>query len=102
VRLWRTPYIVGPQTLFAGTVRLDVREPLRLTRRVAPGVDQQRDQLMDDFLQSGIATQVEHLSVVSPVQNEGMMLATDGQAAFVVLMPCVHPSAEAPAGAKAD
>lgn len=100
LRLWKTPLVLNQQTVWIGQISRDigVRFTLRAwnltTHKIDPDVDDARDYLIDDLLESGRVSLVGYVSGAEPASRShprknltGDPYYTDGLRALIEFSP---------------
>ena len=95
-RLWRAPFDVGGQTLWAGAGTHDIglekdQRNGKLTHKIDPAVDGERDYIAQSLQQTGLVAKVEYMTPSNPITDAktatGGGFHSDGRTLVVYLQP---------------
>lgn len=91
-RLWKTPYTLGGQTVWAGAGTHDIgferdQRNNGITHKIDPNTDLERDYIRDSLLQSGMVVKTDYITPDNPVRTArtatGGEFTSDGRTLLV-------------------
>jgi hypothetical protein len=95
-RLWKAPFDLEGQPVWAGAGTHDIgfdrdQRNGKITHKIDPDVDKERDYIADSFRQSGMAAKVDYLTPTNPITRartaHGQEFTSDGRTAIIYLLP---------------